>query len=292
MLAICLGLSNYSIYLVLSLSPFLLLLLLFFFFFFFFFFFAFFFFALFFFLALFFLLLAFYFFFLACFFFFFFIFFFLLPFLLLLLCRLSGHTGEVSSVDWCPRDPHLLVTASDDNSVRIWRVNRRDGVAPEPGVVSGIAKREPVERPVFSLAPRTPGGSSVISGGGGGLSPFPRTPTTPKSMSLQPTPRTPGSGSSIGFTPRANTQQQQQYHHLQKTPTSSSSRDFYSPTKTPQSPSRGSVAGSKTPMSPLASFFSPRSLHYGTHTPVTPTQTPRTRRRSAALKGNEGWPMG
>ena len=173
--------------------------------------------------------------------------------------------------------------------MRIWRVNRRDGVAPEPGVVSGVAKREPVERPVFSLAPRTPGGSSIVSGGA--LSPFPRTPTTPKSALLPQSPRTPGSGSSMGFTPKSghHHQQQQQQHlqqqHLQKTPTSATSREFYSPTKTPQSPSRG--AGSKTPMSPLASFFSPRSLHYGTHTPVTPTQTPRTRRRSAALKGRK-----
>ena len=197
-------------------------------------------------------------------------------------------------MDWCPRNPHLLVTASDDNSVRIWRVNRRDGVAPEPGVVSGVAKREPVAQPDFSLAPRTPGGAA---------SPFPRTPTTPRATATTPRssflhqtpkssttqqliPRTPGSGSSVGFTPKAchaSTHQQPP-----KTPTS---RDFYSPTKAaPQSPSRsqGSNAG-RTLMSPLASYFSPRALHYGTHTPVTPTQTPRTRRRSAALKGR--WPL-
>ena len=160
--------------------------------------------------------------------------------------RTPGHTGEVSSVDWCPRDPHLLVTASDDNSVRVWRVNRRGGVAPEPGIVSGVAKREPVTRPDFSLAPRTPGGSSV---GAGALSPFPRTPTTPRcstnmtpSSRLQQTPksstlhqkitRTPGSGSSMGFTPKTASQS---HHQQPKTPTS---RDFYSPTKTPQSPLR------------------------------------------------------
>ena len=221
-----------------------------------------------------------------------------------------GHTGEVSSVDWCPRNPHLLVTASDDNSVRIWRVNRRDGVAPEPGVVSGIAKREPVAQPDFSLAPRTPGGTGSSSVGV--ASPFLRTPTTPRSAAattprasasnfpttpksslqqhqqqqqLPTTPRTPGSGSSLGFTPRALNVNSQQPHNQQRTPTSTS-REFYSPTKTPQSPSR-CTAASKTPMSPLASYFSPRALHYGTHTPVTPTQrTPRTRKRSAALKGN------
>ena len=39
----------------------------------------------------------------------------------------SGHGGIVSSVAFCPAHPHLLASASDDHSVRLW-------VAPESAV--------------------------------------------------------------------------------------------------------------------------------------------------------------
>ncbi len=51
----------------------------------------------------------------------------------------SGHGGVVSSVAFCPAHPHLLASASDDHSVRLW-------VAPESSV----------------------GGAAAGGGGGGG----------------------------------------------------------------------------------------------------------------------------
>ncbi|XP_068729272.1 denticleless protein homolog [Montipora capricornis] len=38
---------------------------------------------------------------------------------------MTGHLGEVTSVAWCPSDQGKVVTCSDDNSFRIWRVDLR-----------------------------------------------------------------------------------------------------------------------------------------------------------------------
>ncbi|XP_036438606.1 denticleless protein homolog [Colossoma macropomum] len=37
---------------------------------------------------------------------------------------LQGHSQEVTSVTWCPTDFTKIATCSDDNTVRIWRLNR------------------------------------------------------------------------------------------------------------------------------------------------------------------------
>jgi WD40 repeat protein len=32
----------------------------------------------------------------------------------------GGHTQTINSVSWCPTDPQLFVTASDDHTLRLW----------------------------------------------------------------------------------------------------------------------------------------------------------------------------
>lgn len=45
--------------------------------------------------------------------------------------RLAGHAAEVTGVAWCPADAGQVATVSDDASVRVWRLARREG-APSP----------------------------------------------------------------------------------------------------------------------------------------------------------------
>ena len=47
---------------------------------------------------------------------------------------LTGHTREVTAVAWCPTDLSKMVTCSDDNDLRLWRVNRGKKA---PGEITG-----------------------------------------------------------------------------------------------------------------------------------------------------------
>uniref|UniRef100_A0A672RYM9 Serine/threonine-protein phosphatase 2A 56 kDa regulatory subunit alpha isoform-like n=1 Tax=Sinocyclocheilus grahami TaxID=75366 RepID=A0A672RYM9_SINGR len=68
---------------------------------------------------------------------------------------LQGHSQEVTSVAWCPSDFTKIASCSDDNTVRIWRLNRRpDGENSsnrDPNLVGWTLRK--IQSP-----PRAPGG--------------------------------------------------------------------------------------------------------------------------------------
>ncbi|XP_072364750.1 denticleless protein homolog isoform X2 [Scyliorhinus torazame] len=77
---------------------------------------------------------------------------------------LHGHSQEVTCVSWCPSDFSKIATCSDDNTVRIWRLNRKMDV-PRSDLVGTACQKKHLEKdatvqPIQDTPPKT----SVIEG--------------------------------------------------------------------------------------------------------------------------------
>jgi len=67
---------------------------------------------------------------------------------------LQGHNQEVTSVQWCPTDFTKIVSCSDDNTIRIWRMNRgEDGARSTVGQANLVGWACPKEKPSSPVTP-------------------------------------------------------------------------------------------------------------------------------------------
>ena len=48
---------------------------------------------------------------------------------------MTGHSGEVMDIKWCPHNDEIIASASDDATVKVWQI-------PEEGVMTNLT--EPV----------------------------------------------------------------------------------------------------------------------------------------------------
>jgi denticleless len=93
---------------------------------------------------------------------------------------LKGHTGEVVAVDWCPNDFTCLASCADDDTARVWRVDRSTlheaagdgevrgvvGASTERGSMhTSIADRDFFRTPAPATRDRTPSTRGLLSGG-------------------------------------------------------------------------------------------------------------------------------
>ncbi|XP_067845047.1 denticleless protein homolog [Heptranchias perlo] len=77
---------------------------------------------------------------------------------------LQGHSQEVTSVSWCPSDFTKIATCSDDNTVRIWRLDRKMGVARSDLVGCARQKKQLEKDAVIRSIHNTPLKASKMEG--------------------------------------------------------------------------------------------------------------------------------
>ena len=76
------------------------------------------------------------------------------------LCELSGHSKGILSVDWCPWDPRLVISAGKDGHTFVWDITQGRAIAEIPAGVSGGGGGSPA-----SASGGGGGGGGVSSGG-------------------------------------------------------------------------------------------------------------------------------
>lgn len=77
---------------------------------------------------------------------------------------LQGHSQEVTSVSWCPSDFSKIATCSDDNTMRIWRLNRKMDVTKTELVGSACQKKHLEKDVIIQSIHRTPAKASLMEG--------------------------------------------------------------------------------------------------------------------------------
>ncbi|KAJ8391518.1 hypothetical protein AAFF_G00088400 [Aldrovandia affinis] len=106
---------------------------------------------------------------------------------------LQGHSQEVTSMAWCPTDFTKIASCSDDNTVRIWRLDRgSDGMRSSVGEANLVGWARP-KTPSKTSSPGQPLGAAACAPSGADL-PLPSsTLSTPPPVGAtrrpSPTPR-------------------------------------------------------------------------------------------------------
>lgn len=71
-----------------------------------------------------------------------------------------GHSALLTRIAWHPRDPTLLLTSSDDGSVRVWRRDPSDGAALELAMLEPFGARQPLRTAGWDET----GGAIIVAG--------------------------------------------------------------------------------------------------------------------------------
>ncbi|XP_077637907.1 denticleless protein homolog [Lonchura striata] len=83
---------------------------------------------------------------------------------------LVGHSQEVTSIAWCPSDFTKIATCSDDNTVRIWRLQRcpeeEKSVSRKANLVGWVTQKKPEEQHGAGppASPQSPPAKAVTAG--------------------------------------------------------------------------------------------------------------------------------
>ncbi|XP_053314665.1 denticleless protein homolog [Spea bombifrons] len=195
---------------------------------------------------------------------------------------LTGHCQEVTSVTWCQSDFTKIATCSDDNTVRIWRLNRNSDDADKVDCV-GWASQKRERLPVVSRL-CTPGKNSVLHNSPLMSSPTPATCAPSHTGDLPMPSSTP---SSTVLIPKLHTPKRQKLERSTSSPKQLSTskisiKDWVS--RTPKS--RTPVPETKTP-SPRKAFTPVEQYSVTSSSRPSGLSEKRVKRRLETSNGDE-----